>query len=94
MRVKDKPLLQQQKTYHINEIYLISHALLETGNGSSILANGTMFNGKKVYNMYGIGAYDSNPNYLGAKYAYEQQWFTPEAAIIGGAKIHWQQLYQ
>ncbi|MBC5817663.1 N-acetylglucosaminidase, partial [Bacillus pumilus] len=75
------------KTYHINEIYLISHALLETGNGGSILANGTMFNGKKVYNMYGIGAYDSNPNYLGAKYAYEQQWFTPEAAIIGGAKF-------
>ncbi|MEH7230885.1 beta-N-acetylhexosaminidase, partial [Bacillus safensis] len=52
-----------------------------------ILANGTMYNGKKVYNMYGIGAYDSNPNYLGAKYAYEQQWFTPEAAIIGGAKF-------
>lgn len=37
--------------------------------------------------MYGIGAYDSNPNYLGAKYAYEQQWFTPEANIIGGAKF-------
>ncbi|MFS0654162.1 SPOR domain-containing protein [Bacillus sp. 179-C3.3 HS] len=75
------------KTYRINEIYLISHALLETGNGRSILANGTKFNDKIVYNMYGIGAYDSNPNYFGAKYAYEQKWFTPEAAIIGGAKF-------
>ncbi|MCY7492437.1 N-acetylglucosaminidase [Bacillus safensis] len=84
---KGQAFITAAKTYHINEIYLISHALLETGNGNSILANGTMYNGKKVYNMYGIGAYDSNPNYLGAKYAYEQQWFTPEAAIIGGAKF-------
>ena len=43
--------------YSINEVYLISHALLETGNGTSELANGIMYNGKKVYNMYGIGAY-------------------------------------
>ncbi|NUH85491.1 SH3-like domain-containing protein [Bacillus firmus] len=28
------------RTYGVNEIYLISHALLETGNGTSILANG------------------------------------------------------
>ncbi|MCB7142215.1 N-acetylglucosaminidase [Bacillus velezensis] len=73
--------------YSINEVYLISHALLETGNGTSELANGIMYNGKKVYNMYGIGAYDSNPNYYGAQYAYNQGWFTPEAAIIGGAQF-------
>ncbi|WP_416655262.1 N-acetylglucosaminidase [Bacillus amyloliquefaciens] len=73
--------------YSINEVYLISHALLETGNGTSELANGITYNGKKVYNMYGIGAYDSNPNYYGAQYAYNQGWFTPEAAIIGGAQF-------
>jgi len=28
--------------YNINEVYLISHALHETGNGSSILSNGTI----------------------------------------------------
>ncbi len=80
--------------YHINEIYLISHALLETGNGTSALANGVLVDKvdgkpvepKKVYNMYGIGAYDKCPITCGAEYAYKQGWFTPEAAIIGGAE--------
>lgn len=74
-------------TYGINEIYLISHALLETGNGTSRLANGVQFNNKTVYNMYGIGAIDSNPVESGAQYAYNAGWFTPEAAIIGGAQF-------
>ncbi|MCY7866520.1 glucosaminidase domain-containing protein [Bacillus spizizenii] len=84
---KAKAFIDAANQYGINELYLISHALLETGNGTSDLANGLTYNGKKVYNMYGIGAYDSNPNYYGAKYAYEQGWFTQEAAIIGGAKF-------
>ena len=78
----------------INELYLISHALLETGNGKSKLATGILvseINGKKVtpkivYNMFGIGAVDSNPEKYGAERAYQEGWFTPEAAIIGGAK--------
>ncbi|SHF20635.1 Beta-N-acetylglucosaminidase [Atopostipes suicloacalis DSM 15692] len=78
----------------INELYLISHALLETGNGKSKLATGILVsevNGKKVtpkivYNMFGIGAVDSNPEKYGAERAYQEGWFTPEAAIIGGAK--------
>jgi mannosyl-glycoprotein endo-beta-N-acetylglucosaminidase len=80
--------------YHINEIYLISHALLETGNGTSALANGILVDKvdgvpvepKVVYNMYGIAAYDHCPTTCGAEYAYKQGWFTPEAAIIGGAE--------
>lgn len=42
---------------------------------------------KMTYNMYGIGASDSNPNKLGAERAYENGWFTVEDAIIGGAKF-------
>ncbi|GAB2538323.1 SH3 domain-containing protein [Gracilibacillus alcaliphilus] len=38
-----------------------------------------------VYNMYGIAAVDNNPTNVGAKYAFDRGWFTPEAAIIGGA---------
>jgi len=75
------------KSYGVNEIYLISHALLETGNGQSALANGVTYNGRKVYNMYGIGAYDGSAISSGAQYAYNAGWFTPEAAIIGGAKF-------
>ncbi|MCT4793393.1 SH3 domain-containing protein, partial [Exiguobacterium artemiae] len=73
--------------YSLNEAYLISHALLETGNGSSKLATGVIWNGRTVYNMYGIGAYDSDAINTGAEYAYKQGWFTPEAAIIGGAEF-------
>ncbi|WP_290774670.1 N-acetylglucosaminidase, partial [Exiguobacterium sp. UBA6282] len=73
--------------YSINEAYLISHALLETGNGQSTLAMGVTWNGRKVYNMYGIGAYDYDAINTGAAYAYKMGWFTPEAAIVGGAEF-------
>lgn len=70
----------------INEIYLISHALLETGNGTSRLARGVEVEGIIVYNMFGIGAVDSDPIGGGARTAYEHGWDTPEKAIIGGAE--------
>ncbi|MCM3169686.1 SH3 domain-containing protein [Peribacillus frigoritolerans] len=73
--------------YGVNEIYLISHALLETGNGTSPLATGVKVNGKTVYNMYGVGAFDGMALSSGAQYAYNAGWFTPEAAIIGGAEF-------
>ncbi|HHX37633.1 MAG TPA: mannosyl-glycoprotein endo-beta-N-acetylglucosamidase, partial [Clostridiaceae bacterium] len=69
----------------------------ETGNGTSKLATGIEFPDVDdlfpdqdtviVYNMFGIGAVDANPNYKGAEYAYNQRWFSPEEAIIGGAKF-------
>lgn len=79
---------------NVNEIYLISHAILETGRGTSRLATGVLVeevNGQKVtprivYNMFGIGAVDHAPVRLGAERAYQEGWFTPEASIIGGAK--------
>lgn len=82
-------------TYGINEVYLISHALLETGNGTSKLATGVVVSSvdgqavtpKTVYNMYGIGAKDSCPLQCGSEYAYKMGWTTPEKAIIGGAKF-------
>ncbi|MGE6377924.1 SH3 domain-containing protein [Peribacillus muralis] len=73
--------------YGVNEIYLISHALLETGNGTSPLATGVKVNGRTVYNMYGVGAFDGTALSSGAQYAYNAGWFTPEAAIIGGAEF-------
>lgn len=73
--------------YNINEIFLISLALHESGNGTSTLATGVKYKDKTVYNMYGIGAIDADPVNKGAEYAYNQGWFTPEAAIIGGAKF-------
>lgn len=111
------------KRHGINEVYLISHAILETGHGKSNLAsgkikvgeitknkkyvvqlpNGRIYiveNGKatrndnynlkgitmrSIYNMFGINAYDSNPDVFGAERAYREGWFSPRAAILGGA---------
>ncbi|HHX73643.1 MAG TPA: hypothetical protein GX699_01915 [Firmicutes bacterium] len=73
--------------YNINEIFLISLALHETHNGTSQLATGVEYKGQIVYNMYGIGAVDQDPINKGAEYAYNHGWFTPEAAIIGGAEF-------
>ncbi|MEC1525882.1 glucosaminidase domain-containing protein [Neobacillus niacini] len=75
------------RLYNVNEIYLIAHALHETGNGQSSLAKGVQYNGRTVYNMYGYNAFDSCARDCGAKKAYDEGWFTPEAAIIGGAKL-------
>ncbi|GIN85358.1 hypothetical protein J6TS2_17440 [Heyndrickxia sporothermodurans] len=82
---KGSSFVKASNKHGVNEIYLISHALLETGNGTSKLANGIKYKDKTVYNMFGIGAKDSCPEECGAKYAYDAGWFTPEDAIIGGA---------
>lgn len=73
--------------YGINDAYLVAHAILETGNGSSKLANGgSMPNGTPIYNMYGYRAVDSDPVGEGSRFAYSEGWFTPYDAIVGGAK--------
>ena len=63
----DRPMLLKHtdafisaaKEKHVNEVYLISHALLETGSVKSELANGVEIDGK-IYNFYGVGALDSD----------------------------------
>ncbi|ARK32201.1 peptidoglycan-binding protein [Halalkalibacter krulwichiae] len=94
-------------SHSVNEVYLISHALLETGHGASSLATGievgknssgelelvTSSNRSRLteirttHNMFGINAVDADPYRQGAFHAYRQGWFTPEAAIIGGAQF-------
>ena len=86
---------QAAKKYGINEIYLISHALIETGYGTSDLAKGgdivngkfTNKSAKKYHNVFGIGAYDDNPLIEGIKYAKEAGWDSVSKAIVGGAKF-------
>lgn len=81
--------------FNINEVYLIAHAILETGHGSSRLANGLSINstntaitskGTKYFNMYGAKADDNNPEIGGIKYAKAEGWDNPSKAIVGGAK--------
>lgn len=93
--LEDKGILKGQeaifiaaaKANNINEIYLMAHACLETGNGTSKLSTGVIYKGTVVYNMFGIKAVDSDPLGQGAAYAYKMGWTTPEKAIMGGAKF-------
>lgn len=93
--------------FNINPFYLIAHAILETGHGTSKLATGNKLTHyhsvfgdinselkplspsdlqETWYNVYGIGAYDSNALLWGTEYAYRQRWNSVYLAIYGGAK--------
>lgn len=78
--------IEAAKEYNVSEVYLVAHACLESGNGTSQLATGVEVNGTTVYNLFGIGAYDANPVGNGSQRAYSQGWTSVESAIKGGAK--------
>lgn len=83
---KERAFFEAARRYNISPIYLIAHSVLETGHGTSELACGYSYNGKTVYNVYGYGAYDGNAVESGAEVAYNNEWFSLEEAIIGGAE--------
>ncbi|WP_243150542.1 glucosaminidase domain-containing protein, partial [Clostridium sporogenes] len=83
---KGQVFIDAGRESNVSPIYLIAHALLETGNGTSTLAKGVVVNGKTVHNLFGIQAVDSDPIGKGSQYAYEQGWFSVDLAIKGGAK--------
>lgn len=89
--------VQAAQTYGVNEVYLLAHAILESGWGKSSLAMGYYYDGKtKVngkyypagtyYNFFGIGAYDTSPLSGGRALAIKEGWNTPAKAIVGAAK--------
>lgn len=86
--------IEASKKHNVNELYLVTHALHETGNGNSALARGIMVDTvdgkpvepKRVYNMYGIQAFDKTAAKSGSEYGYKMGWFTPEIAVREGAK--------
>lgn len=78
--------IEAAKTYNVNEVYLVSHAILESAWGCSTLAQGKVSGYSGYLNFYGIGAYDLDPNNGGAALAKNNGWDTPEKAITGAAK--------
>ncbi len=89
--------VEAAQIYGINEVYLLAHAIHESGWGTSTLASGyaydgtTQVNGKyypagTYYNYYGIGAVDSGPLSGGRALAIQNGWDSPEAAILGAAE--------
>lgn len=86
LKGKGDVFIEAARRYNVSEVYLVAHACLESGNGTSRLANGVDVNGTTVYNIFGINAYDSNPVESGSSRAYEQGWTSVDKAIMGGAQ--------
>ncbi|HBI9243878.1 TPA: glucosaminidase domain-containing protein [Staphylococcus aureus] len=77
-----KAFAEACKKNNINEIYLIAHAFLESGYGTSNFVSGRY----GAYNYFGIGAFDNDPDYA-MKFAKNKGWTTPAKAIMGGASF-------
>ena len=84
-------ILSAATTYNVSPYHLTSRMLQEQGkDGTSSLAQGYEYNGRKVYNLFNISATGSTDQEIlenGAKYAYEHHWLTPEACILGSASF-------
>ncbi|MEQ3362759.1 cell wall-binding repeat-containing protein [Raoultibacter massiliensis] len=88
--------IEAANAYGMNEVYLLSNAILESGWGTSDLAKGYYYGGGTIdgkryaagtyYNFFGIGAYDNSPLSGGRKMAITQGWNSPRKAILGAAK--------
>ena len=85
------------RLYGVNEAYLLAHAIVESGWGTSTLAKGYVYDGSTIvagqtwpkgtyYNFYGIGAYDSSPLSGGRALAIKNGWNSREKAVSGAAK--------
>ncbi|MEG6571208.1 glucosaminidase domain-containing protein [[Clostridium] cellulosi] len=73
------------KEYKINPVYLIAHARLETGNGTSKMSSFER-NGKTYHNLFGICAFDGHTE-SAYDCAVDYEWDTVRKAIFGGAKF-------
>ena len=67
---------------------VVTDTYTKFGDKSSIVVGGNPLVPENtiVYNVFGIGAYDSDANLWGKQRAYSEGWFTVEGAIMGGAK--------
>ncbi|MCR5691521.1 MAG: glucosaminidase domain-containing protein [Eubacterium sp.] len=85
-----KALLAAAKKYKIDPVYFASQTFLESAYGTTVLAKGKKVGKKKkkkkVYNLYGIKAYDRNPEKYGFAYAKKKGWTTIPKALAGAAE--------
>jgi len=85
------------QAYGVNEVFLASLAIHESGWGTSTLSRGYYYDGLSeiggvrypagtYYNFFGIGAVDTNVIGGGRALAVKNGWNTQRKAIFGGAK--------
>ena len=82
-------ILSSSKTYKVSPYHIVSRMLQEQGTNGSTL-NGYTYNGRKVYNLFNIGATGNSDSEIirnGAARAYNEKWFSPELCIEGSVKF-------
>lgn len=79
-------VIQAARTHNVNEVYLLAHAILESGWGTSALSQGKVKGYEGYYNFFGIGAYDKDPLNGGGYLAKSKGWNTPQKGMLGAAE--------
>ena len=88
---KGKAFIDAAKKHNLDVSYLVAASMVETGYGSSTLAQGVEVPGEngekvKVYNFFGISAFDGTAVPSASQYAYKKGWTTVDKTIEGSAK--------
>ena len=82
-------ILKTSKEQVISPFDIVSRIIHEQKADGSGVMNGYEYLGKKVYNLFNINVSGNTSNGIlaGARHAYSQGWFTPEASIKGGVEF-------
>ncbi|MGM9534675.1 MAG: SH3 domain-containing protein [Intestinibacter sp.] len=88
---KGQAFIDAAKKYDLDVAYLVAASMVETGYGVSKLAQGVYVtdssgNQVKVYNFFGISAYDGTAVSSASQYAYKKGWTSVDKTIDGSAK--------
>ncbi|MGN1032885.1 MAG: SH3 domain-containing protein, partial [Intestinibacter sp.] len=88
---KGQAFIDAAKKYDLDVAYLVAASMVETGYGVSKLAQGVYItdssgNDVKVYNFFGISAYDGTAVVSASQYAYKKGWTSVDKTIDGSAK--------
>ena len=85
-----REILASSQREHISPYHIISRILQEQGSDGKGALKEYRYQNRNVYNLFNIGATgNSNKEIIenGAKRAYVEQWFTPEACIRGSVQF-------
>ena len=84
---KGQAFIDAAKKYNLDVTYLVAASMVETGYGSSTLYVTTPSGEQvKVYNFFGISAFDGTAVPSAANYAYQKGWTSIDKTIEGSAQ--------
>lgn len=88
---KGQSFIDAAKKYNLDVSYLVAASMVETGYGTSQLSQGVYKTNEKgqkikVYNFFGISAYDGTALVSASNYAYKKGWTTIDKTIDGSAQ--------